>query len=377
MTSFWRAVKTIFKKEMTDAMRDRRAMFLLILYGVLPPLMMMASAYLTPGGRQASKPVEVAIVGAQYAPGLIAHLQSIDMQLKANAPVTLQIPDTYAQKIQAGEKAVLTLTGSRRDDDRAMSKIEESINSYNRTLGSQRLILRGVSPAILQALDVQVRNTDDGSYFAIILSQSFIYFFIIAGASAAIGISIDTAAGERERRSIEVLLSRPVARGAIAVGKWLAVSSFATLGICVCSITFAMMIARGVLAKMGAGFSFSLLDVPQVVLTLLPFVMMLAALQLLVAFLAKSFKEAQAYLGFTLMVPIGLTLLLSFGPLQGAWAKLVPLGYEIHIVKLILAGGGTITWYWCVVAAVEMSITALLLWFTTLRLNSGKLLAGH
>jgi sodium transport system permease protein len=114
-----------------------------------------------------------------------------------------------------------------------------------------------------------------------------------------------------------------------------------------------------------------------VVLTLMPFAMMLAALQLLVAFLAKSFKEAQAYLGFTLMVPIALTLLFSFGPLQGAWARLVPLGYEIHIVKSILAGGGSMTWHWFLVAAVEMLITAGLLWLTTLRLNSGKLLAGH
>jgi sodium transport system permease protein len=377
MISFWRAIKTIFCKEMLDALRDRRAVFLLILYGVLPPLLMMISAYVTPGGHRAGTPVEVAISGAQHAPGLIAHLQSIDLQISATAPVKLVIPPDYMQKIQGGEKVTLTLTGSRRDDDRAMGKLEDSLNSYNRTLGAQRLILRGVSPAILQPMDVQVRNTDEGSYFAIILSQSFIYFFIIAGASAAMGIAIDTAAGERERRSIEVLLSRPVPRGAIAVGKWLAVSSFSLLGILVCSITFAIMIARGVLAKMGAGFSFSLIDVPQVVLTLLPFAMMLSALQLLVAFLAKSFKEAQAYLGFTLMVPIGLTLLFSFGPLQGAWARLVPLGYEIHIIKSILAGGGSMTWHWFVVAAVEMAVTALLLWCTTIRLNSGKLLAGH
>jgi sodium transport system permease protein len=377
MIGFWRAVKTIFFKEMTDAMRDRRAIFLLILYGVLPPLMIMVSAYLSPGGRQSGKPVEVAIVGAAHAPGLIAHLQSIDMQLKIDSPVKLMIPKNYATKIQAGEKVTLTLIGSRRDDDNAMGKIEASINGYNQMLGAQRLILRGVSPSILRPLNVQVHNTDEGSYFATILSQSFIYFFIIAGASAAMGIAIDAAAGERERRSIEVLLSRPVPRGSIAVGKWLAVSSFATLGIAVCSITFAMMIARGVLAKMGAGFSFSFADVPQVVLTLLPFAMLLAALQLLVAFLAKSFKEAQAYLGFTLMVPIGLTLLFSFGPLQGTWARLVPLGYEIHTVKSILAGSGSITWHWFLVAAIEMLVSAGLLWLTTLRLNSGKLLAGH
>ncbi len=375
--SFWRSVWTIFRKELIEALRDRRAVMLLILYGALPPLMMMFSAYLTPGGRQAGKPVEVAIVGAAYAPNLVSHLQSINMEVSPKATVKLEIPSNYAAKIQAGDMVVLTLTGSRRDDDRAMAKLEESIHDYNRTLGAQRLILRGVSPHILQPLDIAVRNTDDGSYFAIILSQTFIYFFIIAGASAAMSIAIDTAAGERERRSIEVLLSRPVPRGAIAVGKWLAISSFAALGILVCSLTFAAMIARGVLAKMGAGFTFSFLDVPQLLLTLLPFGMLLAALQLLVAFMAKSFKEAQAYLGFTLMVPIALTVLFSFGPLQGAWARRVPLGYEIHIVKSMLAGGGHMTPHWFLVAAAELSVTALLLWLTTLRLNSGKLLAGH
>ncbi len=377
MISFWQAIKVIFRKEIIEALRDHRAVALLILYGMLPPLMLMLSSYMMPGGRQAGKAVEVAISGAQYAPSLIAHLQAIDLQIKETAPVKLVIPTDYAQKIQNGEKVILRLTGSRRDHDRAISKLENSIYNYNRTLGAQRLILRGVSPHILQPLDVQVRNTDDGSYFAIILSQSFIYFFIIAGASAAMSIAIDTAAGERERRSIEVLLSRPVPRSAIATGKWLAISAFATLGILVCSLTFATMIARGVLAKMGAGFSFGFADVPQVVLTLLPFAMLLSALQLLVAFMAKSFKEAQAYLGFTLMIPIGLTVLFSFGPLQGDWAKHVPLGYEIHIVKSMLASGGQMTSYWFVVAAAELSLAALLLWFTTLRLNSGKLLAGH
>jgi sodium transport system permease protein len=377
MIGFWQSVRTIFRKELIEALRDRRAVMLLILYGMLPPLMIMLSTYLTPGGQKLGKPVEVAVLGAQHAPGLISHLQSINMQITPSAPVKLVIPADYAAKIQAGRKVSLILTGSRRDDDRAMGKLEQSIDEYNRTLAAQRLILRGVSPAILRPLDVQVRNTDEGSYFAIILSQSFIYFFIIAGASAAMSIAIDTAAGERERRSIEVLLSRPVPRGSIAIGKWMAVSSFAILGILVCSLTFAAMVARGVLAKMGAGFTFGFADVPQVVLTLAPFAMLLAALQLLVAFLAKSFKEAQAYLGFTLMVPIALTVLFSFGPMQGAWAKLVPLGYEIHTVKGILAGGGHITPYWFVIAASELAVAALLLWFTTIRLNSGKLLAGH
>ena len=111
--------------------------------------------------------------------------------------------------------------GTRRRD------VEDVLNAYSSNVASARLLAHGVSPATLAP--VQVQRYDTGSTAArsagIIGGILGFLFFpaFICGLSAA----VDCTAGERERRSLEVLMAQPVRTWELVVGKWLAAAALA------------------------------------------------------------------------------------------------------------------------------------------------------
>ncbi len=370
----------ILGKELRDATRDRRSVFLTLFYGVFGPLIMLTSIYLQPGAESPNKPVSVLVIGGGYAPNLLAHLvsENITVQQSKNAGnssgVVLTIAANYTQKIGSGEPATITLTGSRRDNDTTLGKVESALLNYERTLAVQRLILRGVPPILLSPFTIEIHNTDESSAFAIYFSQSVVFFFLVACSSAGMSLAIDTTAGERERHSLEILLAQPVSRLAIVLGKWLTICCFGLAGIATCGLTFAILNATGQLAQMGIGFGYGFAEVPVTLLYLVGFAGFLAALQLLVGFAARSFKEAQAYIGFTMIVPILLSMLANASYFDKAWMKSLPVLFEVNTLKHLLTLGAYVNNAWPLTLAMEAAFTIIILAAATARLNSGKML---
>lgn len=373
-------VAIVLGKELRDATRDRRSVFLTLFYGVFGPLIMLASIYLQPGGENSNKPAAVQVVGANYAPALIAHLvsENIDIQTPKQADqatgVVLTIANDFTKKIASGEPVEITLSGSRRDNDIIMNEVQSALAGYQQKLAVQRLILRGIPPVLLSPLKVEVHNTDESSAFAIYFSQSVVFFFLVACSSAGMSLAIDTTAGERERHSLEILLAQPVSRLAIVIGKWLTITCFGMAGIATCGLTFAILNASGQLAKLGIGFGYGFAEVPTTLLYLLGFAGFLAALQLLVGFAARSFKEAQAYIGFTMIVPILLSMLANASFFAKVWMKNLPVLFEVDALKHLLTLGNYVNAAWPITMIIEIVFTILLLIAATFRLNSGKML---
>jgi sodium transport system permease protein len=78
-----------------------------------------------------------------------------------------------------------------------------------------------------------------------------------------------------------------------------------------------------------------------VLLLMLPLVLLLAALQTLVAAFAKSYREAQTYISLLLMVPLIPSALLAFLPIKAqAWMYAVPLlGQNLGIMQQLRGDG--------------------------------------
>jgi sodium transport system permease protein len=72
----------------------------------------------------------------------------------------------------------------------------------------------------------------------------------------------------------------------------------------------------------------------------LPLVVLLAALQTLVAAFSRSYREAQTYLGILMLVPVLPSVLLSAMPVKTvSWMYAVPLlGQQVGITELLLGG---------------------------------------
>ena len=98
------------------------------------------------------------------------------------------------------------------------------MQAFNRELGTQRLLARGVSPQLLAAIEIEENNlAAAGAQGARIL---FIvpWVALLVAVAGCISVAIDVSAGERERGSLEPLLMHPLDVGQIVVGKWAAVA---------------------------------------------------------------------------------------------------------------------------------------------------------
>ena len=129
---------------------------------------------------------------------------------------------------------------------------------------------------------------------------------------SAMNLAIDTSAGERERNSLALMLSHPISTRQLVLGKVIAVTLFALLGLML--ILLISKIAYTFVPWQELGFSINIsTDFMKLMFVIgIPVALLASTLQLFVSFMAKSFKEAQSYLTMVLFVPIALSMAASY-----------------------------------------------------------------
>nr|MDJ0712282.1 ABC transporter permease subunit [Woeseiaceae bacterium] len=129
------------------------------------------------------------------------------------------------------------------------------------------------------------------------------YFFVFAALMGGMYLAIDTTAGERERGSLEPLLSLPVTRDQLIFGKIGATCLFMTLSMLLSLASFYFVLDFMPLEKLGITPNFGVDVVFKALLLFLPFILLGAALMTLVASFTKSYREAQTWLSVVLIAP--------------------------------------------------------------------------
>jgi len=151
--------------------------------------------------------------------------------------------------------------------------------------------------------------------------------------SSAIQPSIDMTAGERERGTLEALLSLPCTRLELLFGKWLAVATITGVGVLlqICGLLFAI----GYLA------SSSIIGVPElsmmtillIIGAIMLFAIMVVAIELALAMRSHSVKEAGSILGPAIMLiifPALFTQVINLDGIESFW-------FAIPVVNVLLA----------------------------------------
>jgi len=116
-------------------------------------------------------------------------------------------------------------------------------------------------------------------------------------------LAIDATSGERERGSLEPLLSLPVTRGQLILGKIMATCVFMAASLMLSLLSFYVVLEFMPLQQLGMTPNFGLPVVAAAFFLLLPFVLLGASLMTLVASFTKSYKEAQTWLSVVLIAP--------------------------------------------------------------------------
>jgi len=344
----------VFLKEVRENLRDRRTVINTLVTGpLMAPIIfvLLINTLVTRELDKAEKPLPLPVIGAEYAPNLVAALAQQDVEIKP-APadperavreqeldVVLRIPASYPGAWQKGEAAQVELIydASQRDAGGAVARLRGMLEQYSSRTGSLRLLSRGLAPSILRPLSVAERDQStpqsrSGNMFAMLP-----YFFILGGFIGGMALAIDTTAGERERQSLEPLLANPVPRWQILAGKLSATTAFAITTVLLSILAFALVGNFLPTEKIGMRLELGPRFVACTMLVMLPLAALLATLQTLVAAFAKSYREAQTYLSLLMFVPVIPTMMLSLMPVKAQmWMYATPLmGQQVIITRLM------------------------------------------
>ena len=316
-------ILTVCRKEVIENSRDRRTLFSTLLFGPLfgPALFaIMINVIISQALSGAEEDITLPIVGQEHAPNLVDFLRrrgveaSADLESLEEATaavregeheIVLVISPEFPANFRAGGDARVTLVfdPSQTRLNLSTRRVRGLLNAYSRQLAFMRLQARGISPLLMRPITIDEFDISTATGRSALLLGMLTYLLLFATLMGGFHLAIDSTAGERERGSLEPLLTTPVARADLLLGKMAATMCYMMLSLTLTVAGFTVALYFAPLEQMGMSSNFGPLVALKIVLILAPFVPLGAALMTLVASFTKSYKEAQTYLGLVLLVP--------------------------------------------------------------------------
>jgi sodium transport system permease protein len=322
---------TVFLKEVLDNFRDRRTLGSALLMGpIFGPVLFafVINLSIERSLESAETTLELPVIGQEHAPNLLSFLHSrnidavegpVDEAAAMEAvktgthDVVLVIPEAFGEQLSEMIPARVALISDQAnsDADRDAHRLRNALRAYQQTLAGTRVMARGINPSTLQPLNIDEVDVSTPSGRSAMLLGMMSYFFVFAALMGGMYLAIDTTAGERERGSLEPLLSLPVTRDQLIYGKIAATCLFMTLSLMLSLTAFYVSLKFMPLEQLGMTPNFGPAVVLAALAIFLPFILVGAALMTLVASFTKSYREAQTWLSVVLIAPTMPILIVS------------------------------------------------------------------
>lgn len=362
------ALGSITAKELKDGLRDRRALmtmfvtpllFLAVLYGLVLLFVFL---------QERSEAFILPVQGAEFAAPLIDWLREegidivhvdedpVDLVESQEQELVLVIGRDFPERFRAFDDPRLELVydRSRTSIQGKVIRVKQLIQQWSGRIGSLRLIARGISPQVanpvlLVDVDVAGDQKRGSQIFGFIPFMLVVLCFV-----SSVGLAVDMMAGEREKQSLEPLLLNPVPRESILVGKWLAAIICTTAIIVVTAVVLYFMVPLLPLERLGLRYQLTAGTIVQALLVAMPLVCLATALQLLISIFAKSFKEAQTYIGFLMMLPMAVAYYVLFTDAVADWQIWVPVLGSLTLMEAIFMGEAASVQHWFAATGISL-----------------------
>jgi len=288
----WAAILGVFRKEFRENLRDRRTVSAALIFGPLfGPLLFAAALQLTihRGDSSADRPVKLAVMHAERAPNLLDFLRQYSVTVEpvsfddagARRAVTdrrysivLSVSGDFGARLAGGDPATVSLYTDASDDSngRDVARVRAILAQYDSTLARMRVILRGVDPLVLSPIVVENIDVSTPASRAVLLLGTFSYLVVVTMLMGGMYLAIDATAGERERGSLEPLLTVPVRREYLIYGKILTACAYMTLSLVLTIMVFSVVLEPVDLARFGMTLNLGPLVAFKIILCCLPLV---------------------------------------------------------------------------------------------------------
>jgi sodium transport system permease protein len=388
-----RHVWAVFRKELLDGSRDRRSIYSLLFSAMISPLLFGLMFTVAAERRKSAEEIALPVEGAEYAPSLVNWLKQQsgvtivpppadpEKAVSSRAEEVVLIIDkdfsrNMARAVPAEVKLVSDVT---RDSARPkVARVRQLVATYSSQTSGLRLIARGVAPAVASAVRIEEVEVSSSQQRLATQLNILPLLLVIAALTGGLQLAIDSTAGERERGSLEPLLLNPVPRGVLATGKWLASSLFGCG-----AVLFSMVLTVSVLRRVpwhDLGIRFRLTDpeLMSLLALILPLALFLSALVMFASTFARSFKEAQSYLGMLMLLPMLPGLVATMYPLSGrAWLAPVPVLGQYALAADVLGGRPPSVAFYTLAGVSVVACAAVLVVLTARMLKREAIIFGR
>jgi sodium transport system permease protein len=371
----------VYRKELTEAVRDRRTVISTILVPLLlfPVLSVgFGSLAVVLVGKAKEETPKVMLRGGADSPEVVAGLKKLD-----KIEIVSETPDWKDQIINKEIRAAVEIPAGFQIDvaqqkpdtvkiydyegelksEFATDKVEKYLKDYSDTVVKDRLAAKNLPVGVLKPFEFKRENVAppekvSGAAFGGIIG----YMVILLCMTGAMYPAMDLTAGEKERGTMETILSSPISRTHLVLGKFFLILT-AALGTAALSV-LSMGVSFSVLSHYtgqtaggraaAAGFLLHLgpKTVISVFIMALPIAVLFSSVLMTIALFAKTYKEAQSYLTpMTFIVIIPAIASMLPGVELTSKLALIPILSTSLLCKELVAG----TYHWNLIAIIFSS----------------------
>ena len=294
----------ILKKELRELFRDKKSLAMMLIIPIFIPLIMIGMSALFE--MQANTDIEeYNKIGFAYKLSEEEKSLAEQMNIEVITGTEEELKQKYdAEEINAyvtqNEKNYIINTDGSDNSTFASNLMEEYFNSYKQILQGKYLEENGIKAGkVLDIITVSQNALEQDNYFGDYIKNYAFLFIIMAITVSATYPATDTTAGEKERGTLETLLTFPIKSKDIIVGKFLAVSlSSIVTGL----ISFALAIVALFAAKdmfsiyEGVDIMYSVSSIVFGIIVIIAYSIFVSGLCISIASTSKTFKEAQSAL---------------------------------------------------------------------------------
>jgi sodium transport system permease protein len=354
------SIKLIYLKETLDLLRDRRTIISMLLFPLLVmPLIFLGLNYFLfrSINRAQDKQFNLALKQETGLEGITSSLEQAGFKVRSsdNPRRAVENKETELGVDVSGETNSPTIRiysdQSQLEVNVASGRIETALNQLKEAKIKNELQRAGVPERILTPFTMEKVNTApqqkmSGMFIGTMIGYMFVTFMLMGAMYPA----IDMTAGEKERRTMEMLLSSPAGRGEIVFGKILVAITASFTASVLTIISFGISFFFGMKGFKSGRQPQLIMEIPLdaktfglIFVSIIPMAILSATLMIAIATLAKSYKEAQSYLTPLLLVAI-IPAMVSLipGVKLNAGMALIPIVNFSQLIKEIMLGD----WSW-------------------------------
>jgi len=378
-----RNIGIVYRKELREALRDRRTVIASVVIPLfLFPLLSVGFGTLVSSIVDKTKEAspKIMVIGGDDSPGVLASLKATpkveivpaapnwkDLIVEKQIPAAIEIPSGFDKSVVDQKKLEVMIYNYSGDlkSDIAAGKMDTALKAYRDDVVKKRVVAQKLPVEVLEPFEVTQKNIapPEKSGAALFFGGFIAYIVVFLCFNGGMHPAIDLTAGEKERGTMETILSSPISRAHLVVGKFLLVLttalSTAALSVISMAISFALVHAlqaktiqagkEGIEMHIGVGAALS------VFIMAIPLAVLFSSILLMIASFAKSHKEAQTYIMpmvFIIIIPAIAAMLPGVD--LNAKLALVPILNVSLLCKELVIG----TYHWNFIAIIFTSTCA-------------------